>query len=51
MGEITGIIDSSGNYMIKYFYNAYGEVQVEPLSVTNISTYNSFLYKGYYYDF
>ena len=51
MGEITGIIDSNGNYVVKYFYNAYGEVQVEPLSVTNISTYNSFLYKGYYYDF
>ena len=36
--------------MIKYFYTAYGEVQVEPITVTNVSTYNSFLYKGYYYD-
>ena len=50
MGEITGIIDSNGNYVVKYFYNAYGEVQVEPLTVTNVSTYNRFLYKGYYYD-
>ena len=36
--------------MVKYFYTAYGEVQVEPITVTNVSTYNSFLYKGYYYD-
>ena len=33
--------------MIKYYYTAFGEVTKEPNNITN---FNPFLYKGYYYD-
>ena len=36
--------------MIKYYYTAFGEVAKEPISVNNITNFNPFLYKGYYYD-
>ena len=36
--------------MVKYTYTAYGEVEKDILVNTNISTYNPFMYKGYYYD-
>ena len=36
--------------MIKYYYTAFGEVTKEPILANNIINFNSFLYKGYYYD-
>ena len=49
--NIIGIIDESGNLVVKYSYNAFGKI----LSVTNtsglsIGEINPFRYKGYYYD-
>ena len=37
--------------MVKYYYKLFGEVQVEPITVNDITNYNSIMYKGYYYDF
>ena len=36
--------------MVKYTYTAYGEVTKQIIKQRNVSTYNSFLYKRYYYD-
>ena len=49
-GLILGLVDTNGNYVVKYTYTAYGEVEKDILVNTNISTYNPFMYKGYYYD-
>ena len=49
-GLILGLVDTNGNYVVKYTYTAYGEVEKDILVNTNISTYNPFIYKGYYYD-
>ena len=49
-GEIRGLIDTNGNYVIKYYYTVFGEVTKEPILQNNIINFNSFLYKGYYYD-
>ena len=49
MQNILGIIDSNNNLIVKYNYNAYGEL----LSITGntyIGNKNPFKYKGYYYD-
>ena len=49
-GIINGIIDINGNYVVKYTYTAYGEVEKEYSDGSIVSEYNSFQYKGYYYD-
>ena len=49
-GEIIGIVDTYKDYVVKYTYTAYGEVTKQIIKQRNVSTYNSFLYKGYYYD-
>ena len=49
-GNITKILDENGNIKVEYKYNAWGKV----LSITGdntIKNVNSYLYKGYYYDF
>ncbi len=49
MQNILGIIDSNKTIVVKYNYNAYGEI----LSTTGnpyIGSKNPFRYKGYYYD-
>ena len=49
MQNILGIIDSNNKIVVKYNYNAYGEI----LSITGnpyIGSINPFRYKGYYYD-
>ena len=49
MQNILGIIDSNNTIVVKYNYNAYGEI----LSITGnpyIGSINPFRYKGYYYD-
>ena len=58
LGEIMGIIDTSGSYVAKYTYDAWGlpititdgagnDVTNYPLHIANI---NPFRYKGYYFD-
>jgi RHS repeat-associated protein len=58
LGEIIGIVDTSGNYVVKYVYNAWGypeeitngtgvDVSYDDAHIANI---NPFRYKGYYYD-
>ncbi|MBQ7714537.1 MAG: RHS repeat-associated core domain-containing protein [Clostridia bacterium] len=58
LGEITGIIDTNGDYVVKYTYDAWGK----PLDIldgsgndvsnnaTHIANVNPFRFKGYYYD-
>ena len=49
-GNIIKVIDESGIIKVKYRYDAWGRV----LSITGddiLKNVNSFLYKGYYYDF
>ena len=49
INNILGIIDTSGNVVVKYDYTAYGKVTVVQDS-ENLSRINPILYKGYYYD-
>ena len=49
--NILGIIDESGNLVVKYDYNAFGKIlSVEDTSGLSIGELNPFRYKGYYYD-
>ena len=55
IGNIIGIIDSNGNYVIKYKYDAWGNLlsnlpSIDDNTVTIAAKYNPFMYKGYYYD-
>ena len=51
MQNILGIIDSNGNLVVKYNYNAYGKITATTGSqATTIGAYNPFRFKGYYYD-
>ena len=54
LGNIYGIINSSGNYIIKYDYNAYGEVTKNIIASSGddlvVANNNPFMYKGYYYE-
>ena len=54
LGNIYGIINSSGNYIIKYDYTAYGEVTKDIIASSGddlvVANHNPFMYKGYYYD-
>ncbi len=47
--NILGIIDSTGNLVVKYDYTAYGECTIT-LDTNGIGALNPFRYKGYYYD-
>ena len=49
-GNIAKVLDVNGNIKVEYKYNAWGKI----LSITGdntIKNVNSYLYKGYYYDF
>ena len=49
--NILGIIDESGNLVVKYDYNAFGKIlSVTDTSGLSIGSLNPFRYKGYYYD-
>lgn len=49
--NILGIIDESGNLVVKYDYNAFGKIlSVTDTSGLSIGEINPFRYKGYYYD-
>lgn len=47
--NILGIIDSTGQFVVKYNQTAYGKVTVIQ-DTCGISDMNPFRYKGYYYD-
>ena len=48
---VFGILDSDGNYVIKYTYDAWGNILNKEVIVDCIvSKHNPFLYKGYVYD-
>ncbi len=49
--DIIGIIDSSNNIVVKYYYDAYGRiVKTLDTSGINLSSINPFRYRGYYQD-
>ena len=53
MGDVIGIIDESGNTVVDYCYDAWGNV-VDKVVNTTLSTdfaeVNQMLYRSYYYD-
>ena len=54
-GNIIGLIDSNGNYVIQYKYDAWGNLlsnlpSIDDDTATIAAKYNPFMYKGYYYD-
>lgn len=49
-GNIVKIIDETGNTMVEYSYNGWGEVKVIYGSQTSVAALNPFLYKSYLYD-
>ena len=56
LGDITALLDSDGNIVVQYKYNAWGGCKVLNASGTVITDYthighiNPFRYRGYYYD-
>ena len=51
LGNINGIIDSTGKLVVEYVYNAFGKI-IDILGELNdsIGVNNPIRYKGYYYD-
>lgn len=49
-GNIIKIKDEEGNSIVEYKYDAYGKVEKTIIENNNVSKYNPFIYKGYYYD-
>ena len=49
-GNITKILDVYGNIKVEYKYDAWGKV-LSIIGDNTIKNVNSYLYKGYYYDF
>lgn len=50
-GKITGILDSNGNYVVRYRYDAWGNLLYGIPSTQCIAAkYNPFVYKGYMYE-
>lgn len=47
--NILGIIDSAGNIVVKYKYDAYGNI-LDIIGDVELGKRNPFKYKGYYYD-
>jgi RHS repeat-associated protein len=48
--DITHILDMSGNIVVKYIYNAWGDHAVTDTSGLALGSLNPFRYKSYYYD-
>ncbi len=49
--DVIGIVDNNNNVMVKYYYNAYGQiVNVVDTSGISLSTINPFRYRSYYQD-
>lgn len=49
-GDVTGIIDSSGNYVVKYTYDPWGKCTTTYDTTISIGNLNPFRYRGYIYD-
>ena len=50
LGIIQKLVDESGNVVVSYTYDAWGKVTINNSPITDIGTYNPFMYKDYYYD-
>ena len=51
MSNILGLVDNSGNIVVKYKYDAYGNrISITDTSGCDLGNINPFRYKGYYYD-
>ena len=50
MGDITGIVDASGNLVAEYEYDPWGAVVSVTGSNTALANANPFRYRSYYYD-
>ena len=56
-GDITAIVDESGEILVRYTYNAWGAVEfivpfgIDPAVTTVLATVSPFTYRGYCYDF
>ncbi len=49
-GDIIGMIDGSGNIVVKYSYDAWGNILYQWTSITNLDDINPYRYRGYRYD-
>ena len=49
-GSIVAILDSEGQVVLKYIYNAWGEYMLEGTNY-QLAMINPFTYRGYYHDF
>jgi RHS repeat-associated protein len=49
-GNIIQIIDINGNIIVEYKYDAWGKI-ISIIGDNTIKNVNSYLYKGYYYDY
>ncbi len=54
LGNINGILNSSGNLIVRYVYDAWGNVTTTDMASTTESSIamenNPYLYRGYFYD-
>ena len=49
--NILGIVDSTGNLVVQYAYNAWGKnLGITGTLATTVGEYNPFRYKGYHFD-
>ena len=54
LGDVINILDSNGNRIVEYAYDAFGNAQIRNIANTTQSQlaidYNPFRYRGYFYD-
>ena len=50
LGIIQKLVDENGNIVVSYTYDGWGKVTINNSPITDIGTYNPFMYKDYYYD-
>lgn len=49
--NVLGIVDSTGNLVVQYAYNAWGKIQsITGTLATTVGACNPFRYKGYHFD-
>ena len=49
-GDIVTIYDIYGSIVVKYTYDAWGNVSSNVINANSPALYNGFKYRGYYYD-
>ena len=50
-GDIVAILDSNGNVMVEYRYDAWGKpIDIRSTLTTELAKFNPFRYRGYVYD-